>query len=102
SRLYQTTAVGFLPQPDFINAVAQLDTELSYRELFTHLQAIEKNQGRIRDGGRNQPRTLDLDFLLYGDIQVNEPDLIIPHPRMYEREFVMKPLLEITPFERVI
>ncbi len=97
SSLYQTTPVGFLAQPDFINAVAELHTTLSYRALFSQLQAIEKNQGRVRDGRKNHPRTLDLDFLLYGDLEINEPDLIIPHPRMMQRDFVLKPLLEIAP-----
>ena len=95
SSLYQTTPVGFLNQPDFINAVAELHTTLSARELFSHLQTIEQDHGRMRDGKKNHPRTLDLDFLLYGNAVINEPDLIIPHPRMWEREFVLEPLAEL-------
>lgn len=97
SRLYRTKPVGYLDQPDFINAVAALQTTLSARELFTHLQQIERNQGRVRDGQKNRPRTLDLDLLLYGNMTINEPDLIIPHPRMLERAFVLTPLFEIAP-----
>ncbi len=102
SSFYQTTPVGYADQPDFINAVCQLETDLPARTLLTHLLAIEQAQGRVRDGKKNQPRTLDLDLLLYGNEVIQEPDLIVPHPRMHEREFVLVPLLEVlkNPFSR--
>jgi 2-amino-4-hydroxy-6-hydroxymethyldihydropteridine diphosphokinase len=96
SRFYQTTPVGFLNQPDFINAVAYLETTLSPQNLLAALQKIENNQGRIRKE-KNGPRTLDLDILLYGDQTIAEANLVIPHPRMQERAFVLVPLLEIAP-----
>jgi 2-amino-4-hydroxy-6-hydroxymethyldihydropteridine diphosphokinase len=96
SRFYQTAAVGFIDQPDFINAVACLETTLSAQALLLALQKIENAQGRIRQQ-KNGPRTLDLDILLYGNETITEPKLTIPHPRMYERAFVLIPLLEIAP-----
>jgi len=97
SSLLETTPVGFANQPNFINAVAKLETELSAQELLTQLQLIEIKQGRIRDGQKNGPRTLDLDLLLYGREIINDEDLTIPHPRMLQRAFVITPLLEIAP-----
>ena len=96
SSLYRTAPVGYADQPDFINAVAAVDTELSPRELLDALLAIEMNHGRVRQFA-NAPRTLDLDVLLYDDVEVNESGLTIPHPRMHERAFVLAPLAEIAP-----
>ena len=96
SSLYRTAPVGYADQPDFINAVAAVDTELSPRELLDALLAIELNHGRVRQFA-NAPRTLDLDVLLYDDVEVNESGLTIPHPRMHERVFVLAPLAEIAP-----
>jgi len=96
SSLYRTAPVGYADQPDFINAVAAVDTELSPRELLDALLAIELNHGRVRQFA-NAPRTLDLDVLLYDDVKVNESGLTIPHPRMHERAFVLAPLSEIAP-----
>ena len=96
SSLYRTAPVGYADQPDFINAVAAVDTELSPRELLDALLAIELNHGRVRQFA-NAPRTLDLDVLLYDDVKVNESGLTIPHPRMHERAFVLAPLAEIAP-----
>ncbi len=96
SSLYRTAPVGYADQPDFINAVAAVDTELSPRELLDALLAIELNHGRVRQFA-NAPRTLDLDVLLYDDVEVNESGLTIPHPRMHERAFVLAPLAEIAP-----
>jgi 2-amino-4-hydroxy-6-hydroxymethyldihydropteridine diphosphokinase len=96
SSLYRTAPVGYADQPDFINAVAAVDTELSPRELLDALLAIELNHGRVRQFA-NAPRTLDLDVLLYDDVEVNEIGLTIPHPRMHERAFVLAPLAEIAP-----
>ena len=96
SSLYRTAPVGYVDQPDFINAVAGVDTVLSPRELLDALLAIELNHGRVRQFA-NAPRTLDLDVLLYDDAEVHETGLTIPHPRMHERAFVLAPLAEIAP-----
>lgn len=82
--------------PDFINAVAALDTDLTPHELLAHLQRIETAAGRERPYP-NAPRTLDLDLLLYGDRRVDTPALTVPHPRMRERAFVLVPLAEVAP-----
>ena len=85
-------------QPRYVNAVAELHTDLAADALLRALQGIEIAQGRVRDPNRaNAPRTLDLDLLLYGRIRLNTIDLICPHPRMHERAFVLLPLLEIAP-----
>jgi 2-amino-4-hydroxy-6-hydroxymethyldihydropteridine diphosphokinase len=90
--------VGFADQPRFVNAVVELETALSPRELLNGLMALELEFGRNRSAGvQNGPRTLDLDILLFGDLEVSEPDLEIPHPRLKERAFVLVPLLEIAP-----
>lgn len=93
---YRSVAVGPGQQPDYINAVAQLETELSAQQLLRTLQAIEQTQGRERKQ-RWGARTLDLDILLYGDATVFEPDLTIPHPRLPDRNFVVYPLYDLTP-----
>lgn len=82
--------------PDFINAVAELETGLSAEALLHALLAIEKIHGRVRTT-RNAPRTLDLDLLLYGSTRLTTPELTLPHPRLTERAFVLVPLLEIAP-----
>jgi 2-amino-4-hydroxy-6-hydroxymethyldihydropteridine diphosphokinase len=96
SSLYRTAPVGFEAQPDFINAVAKIETALGPRALLDALIAIERRHGRVRDVP-NGPRTLDLDIALYDEIELQEPGLTIPHPRMHERAFVMAPLAEIAP-----
>jgi 2-amino-4-hydroxy-6-hydroxymethyldihydropteridine diphosphokinase len=96
SRLYRTQPVGYLDQPDFVNACALVDTALAPRALLDGLLAIEQKHGRKREIP-NGPRTLDLDIILYGDSTIDEPGLTIPHPRAHERDFVMKPLGEIWP-----
>ena len=96
SSLYRSAPVGYADQPDFINAVAALETRLAPRALLEALLAIERSRGRIRDFP-NAPRTLDLDVLLYGDLELREPGLVIPHPRLHERAFVLVPLAEIAP-----
>lgn len=93
---YQSSAVGPGDQPDYINGVIALGTELNAAELLIALQGIEKEQHRIRTT-RWGPRTLDLDILLYGNNLINEPKLTIPHPRMRERNFVLFPLYDIAP-----
>ena len=96
SSLYRTGPVGHAAQPDFINAVAQLETRLPAERLLAELQEIEARHGRKRSFA-NAPRTLDLDVLLYGELSLDLPDLKIPHPRMGERAFVLRPLIEISP-----
>jgi len=98
SRLYRTPAWGVTAQPDFINAVAVLDTGLPARALLDALLDLERAGGRVRiDGERWGPRTLDLDVLLYGDKIVDEPGLRVPHPHLHERAFALLPLLEAWP-----
>ena len=96
SSLYRSAPVGYLEQPDFINAVAQLETELSPRALLDALLGLEQEHGRTREFC-NAPRTLDLDILLYDDLIHHEHGLTIPHPQMHLRAFVLQPLLEIAP-----
>jgi len=94
SGIYETKPVGGPKQPDYLNAVIEIDTELTPGELLAALHEIENSLGRkrsIKDG----PRTIDLDILTYGDEKIDEPDLRIPHPRMNEREFVQRPLREL-------
>jgi len=95
SSLYQTAPVGPADQPDFINAVARLDTDLEPLMLLAALQRIEHRHGRIRNGQRWGPRTLDLDILLIGEQVLRLPNLRVPHPRMQARAFVLGPLAEI-------
>lgn len=96
SSLYLSPPAGFSHQPNFINAVAELETELAPRTLLDALLEIEHAHGRHRSF-RDAPRTLDLDLLLYGDLCSHEHGLTLPHPRMHERAFVLIPLLEIAP-----
>jgi 2-amino-4-hydroxy-6-hydroxymethyldihydropteridine diphosphokinase len=93
SSLYSTAPIGG-EGPDYINAVAEIETTLSAHELLLALQAIETRYGRVRTT-RNAPRTLDLDLLLYGDGMLKTPDLIVPHARLAERAFVLLPLIEL-------
>ena len=87
------------PQPDYVNAVAALRTALPARALLRRLQSIERRHGRKRrrSDARNAARTLDLDLLLFGGRRVRLPQLTVPHPRMHERAFVLKPLLDVAP-----
>jgi 2-amino-4-hydroxy-6-hydroxymethyldihydropteridine diphosphokinase len=94
SSLYRSAPLGYSDQPDFLNAVVQLDTELLPEALLDRLRDIEDRHGRERPFA-NAPRTLDLDLLLYGDRVVNTPGLVLPHPRMHERAFVLQPLLDL-------
>lgn len=99
SGFYRTPAWGVEDQPDFINAAAVVATTLAPRALLDALFAIERAHGRERaaDGSRWGPRTLDLDLLLYGESVVDEPGLLVPHPRLHERAFVLVPLAEVAP-----
>jgi 2-amino-4-hydroxy-6-hydroxymethyldihydropteridine diphosphokinase len=96
SSLYRTAPIGLAGQPDFINAVAALDTELPPDHLLDALFAIERSFGRVRLE-KNGPRTLDLDLLLYDDYCIATPHLHLPHPRLHLRAFVITPLAEIAP-----
>ena len=96
SSLYRTAPVGITAQPEFVNAVAQLETDLAPEALLDALLDIEQRFGRIR-AERNGPRTLDLDLLLYGDQFVSLPRLTLPHPRLHLRAFVLLPLAEVAP-----
>jgi 2-amino-4-hydroxy-6-hydroxymethyldihydropteridine diphosphokinase len=96
SSLYRSAPVGYLEQPDFVNAVAQLETELPPRALLDALLALEQQYGRTREF-INAPRTLDLDVLLYDDLCHHEHGLTIPHQQMHLRAFVLRPLIEIAP-----
>jgi 2-amino-4-hydroxy-6-hydroxymethyldihydropteridine diphosphokinase len=100
SSLYRTAPVGIRGQADFINAVAALETAQEARALLIALFGIEARFGRRRDF-RHAPRTLDLDLLLYGEQTIDTPDLVLPHPRMHLRAFVLVPLLEIAPGCRI-
>jgi 2-amino-4-hydroxy-6-hydroxymethyldihydropteridine diphosphokinase len=96
SSFWRTAPLGNPAQADFINSVAALDTTLPPRTLLEALLALEQRFGRERSFA-NAPRTLDLDLLLHGDSVLDEPDLVLPHPRMHERAFVLAPLLELAP-----
>lgn len=96
SSLWRSAPLGYAAQPDFVNAVARIDTGLAPHALLAELQRIEQAHARARSFP-NAPRTLDLDLLLYGGETVDTPDLVVPHPRMHERAFVLAPLLEIAP-----
>lgn len=100
SSLYRTAPIGVVEQPDFINAVAALETELAPQELLSELLALEAHFGRRRERPL-APRTLDLDLLLYGDQIIDSPTLQLPHPRMHLRAFVLEPLVEIAPECRI-
>ena len=95
SSLYSSTPMGPANQPDYVNAVAAVDTLLSAENLYSELVKIEDMQGRTRDGEKWGARILDLDLLLYGMNTINEKGLVVPHPGMHERDFVIIPLAEI-------
>lgn len=97
SSLYRSAPWGFTEQPAFVNAVAEIATRLSPRPLLQALLSIEHAHGRDRGGDRWGPRTLDLDLLAYADRRVDEPGLVVPHPRIAERAFVLMPWAEIAP-----
>jgi len=101
SRLYRSRPVGPAGQPDYVNAVAQVETALPPHELLDALFAIEALHGRVRDGQRWGPRTLDLDLLIYADLELSDARLTLPHPEMTHRNFVLAPLVEIAPELRI-
>lgn len=97
SSFYRSKPLGPQNQPDFLNAVVALDTQLPAEELLDCTQAIELNQGRVRKAERWGPRTLDLDLLFYGDSTISTDRLVVPHYDMKNREFMLYPLAEIAP-----
>jgi 2-amino-4-hydroxy-6-hydroxymethyldihydropteridine diphosphokinase len=99
SRIWETEPVGPPGQGPYLNAVLALETRLSARALLERLLAIERAVGRdrARESERWGPRVLDLDLLLYDDVRLREPGLVVPHPRLQERAFVMEPLAELAP-----
>jgi 2-amino-4-hydroxy-6-hydroxymethyldihydropteridine diphosphokinase len=97
SAFRETAPVGYVDQPDFLNAAAEVETTLGARELLDELLGVERSLGRSRDGPRFGPRTIDLDLLLYGDAMLDEPGLKVPHPRLYERRFALESLAELDP-----
>jgi 2-amino-4-hydroxy-6-hydroxymethyldihydropteridine diphosphokinase len=98
SSFRDTEPVGIRDQPRFLNGAVELETELQPRELLERLLGIERSLGRERRGVRpGGPRTIDLDLLLYGDATIAAPGLVIPHPRLHERRFVLEPLADLDP-----
>ena len=96
SRVWETTPVGGPPQPDYLNAVIRVETDLSARDLLDVARRVEARLGRVRKE-RWGARTLDVDILLFDEERIDEADLVVPHPRMAERAFVLLPLLELEP-----
>lgn len=96
SPVYETDPVGGPPQGAYLNAVVELDTERSPRELLALARELEERAGRVR-GERFGPRTLDVDVLLVGDLRVDDADLVVPHPRLWRRRFVVAPLADLAP-----
>lgn len=97
SALYRSAPWGGVEQPDFVNAVAELETGLAPRALLDELLRIERLHGRVRDGRRWGPRTLDLDLLVHGMRRLREEGLVVPHPQLVHRAFVLVPLMELAP-----
>lgn len=96
SRVYETEPIGFLQQPDFLNAACSLKTDLGPQALLRELKRIERQIGRVSTFP-NGPRAIDLDLLLYDDVVIDAPELQVPHPRLAERAFVLVPLMDIAP-----
>lgn len=96
SPIYETDPWGYLEQPKFLNQVVEVETSMKPHHLLAYLKQIERKMGR-GISFRNGPRLIDIDILLYGDLILDEEGLVIPHPRMHERAFVLKPLSDLRP-----
>ena len=101
STIIETEPWGYEQQPRFLNAVAEVETPLTPRAFLDQLLEVERRLGRERPGRQWGPRTIDLDLLLYGDEELDEPGLVVPHPRLEERLFVLEPLAELVPSQRI-
>ena len=101
STIIETEPWGYEQQPRFLNAVAEVETPLNPRAFLEQLLEVERRLGRERPGRPWGPRTIDLDLLLYGDEELDEPGLVVPHPRLHERRFVLEPLAELVPSRRI-
>jgi len=97
SSFRETEPVGYLDQPRFLNAAAQIETPLQPHALLAALLDVERRLGRTREGPRYGPRTVDLDLLLIEGVTIDEPGLSLPHPRLHERSFALEPLVELDP-----
>jgi len=101
STIIETEPWGYEQQPRFLNAVAEVETPLTARAFLDQLLEVERRLGRERPGRPWGPRTIDLDLLLYGDEELDEPGLVVPHPHLEERLFVLEPLAELVPSQRI-
>jgi 2-amino-4-hydroxy-6-hydroxymethyldihydropteridine diphosphokinase len=101
SELRETEPWGYENQPRFLNAAAEIETALAPRSLLDHLFDVERRLGRERVGQKWGPRTIDLDLLLYGDETIEEPGLVVPHPYLLERRFVLEPLADLVPWLKI-
>jgi 2-amino-4-hydroxy-6-hydroxymethyldihydropteridine diphosphokinase len=101
STILESEPWGYEQQPRFLNAAAELETVLTPRQLLDHLFDVERRLGRERVGPRWGPRTIDLDLLLYGDETIDQPGLIVPHPYLLQRRFVLEPLAELIPAQKI-
>jgi 2-amino-4-hydroxy-6-hydroxymethyldihydropteridine diphosphokinase len=97
SGIRETEPWGYVDQPRFLNAVAEVETHLDAQAFLVHLLDVERRLGRERIGPRWGPRTIDLDLLLFGEERIDEPGLQVPHPRLFERVFVLEPLADLVP-----
>jgi 2-amino-4-hydroxy-6-hydroxymethyldihydropteridine diphosphokinase len=97
STLRETDPVDYLDQPRFLNGALELETALGPRELLERLLRVERELGRERTGPRFGPRSIDLDLLVFGSQEIDEPGLHLPHPRLHERRFALEPLAELDP-----
>ena len=101
SRIIETEPWGYEQQPRFLNAVAEVETPLAARAFLDRLLDAERHLGRERPGRQWGPRTIDLDLLLFGDEEIDEPGLVVPHPHLTQRLFVLEPLAELAPSRRI-
>lgn len=101
SSIIETEPWGYADQPRFLNAVAEVETLLEAHGFLRHLLDVERRLGRERVGPQWGPRTIDLDLLLFGDEAIDEPGLVVPHPHLEERLFVLEPLAELVPLRRI-